>query len=136
MALDNSCCSGTVDLFYNTGFIRGILRGVRYAKSLRVLFLRRRSPSWTTLVLYSRAVFIFNEPTRSLEPKDLLYSYLLYSNRLHSYLLYSGCTRTCCTVRVASYLMYRTRCTRILVSINRLKKKYFRHSQPNRTKHS
>jgi hypothetical protein len=33
-----------------TGFIRGILRGVRYAKSLRVLFLHRRSPSWTTLV--------------------------------------------------------------------------------------
>ncbi len=48
----------------NTGFIRGILRGVRYAKSLRVLFLHRRSPSWTTLVLYSRAVFIFNEPTK------------------------------------------------------------------------
>ncbi len=46
-----------------TGFIRGTLRGVRYAKSLRVLFLHRRSPSWTTLVLYSRAVFIFNEPT-------------------------------------------------------------------------
>ncbi len=50
----------------NTGFIRGILRGVRYAKSLRVLFLHRRSPSWTTLVLYSRVVFIFNEPTRNL----------------------------------------------------------------------
>ncbi len=48
-----------------TGFIRGILRGVRYAKSLRVLFLHRRSPSWTTLVLYSRVVFIFNEPTIS-----------------------------------------------------------------------
>ena len=47
-----------------TGFIRGILRGVRYAKSLRVLFLHRRSPSWTTLVLYSRVVFIFNEPTK------------------------------------------------------------------------
>ncbi len=47
----------------NTGFIRGILRGVRYAKSLRVLFLHRRSPSWTTLVLYSRVVFIFNEAT-------------------------------------------------------------------------
>jgi hypothetical protein len=46
-----------------TGFIRGILRGVRYAKSLRVLFLHRRSPSWTTLVLYSRAVLVFNEPT-------------------------------------------------------------------------
>ncbi len=49
-----------------TGFIRGILRGVRYAKSLRVLFLHRRSPSWTTLVLYSRAVFFFNEPTNIL----------------------------------------------------------------------
>ncbi len=47
----------------STGFIRGILRGVRYAKSLRVLFLHRRSPFWTTLVLYSRVVFIFNEPT-------------------------------------------------------------------------
>ncbi len=46
-----------------TGFIRGILRGVRYAKSLRVLFSHRRSPSWTTLVLYSRVVFFFNEPT-------------------------------------------------------------------------
>jgi hypothetical protein len=44
------------------GFIKGILRGVRCTKSLRVLFLHRRSPSWTTLVLYSRAVFIFNEP--------------------------------------------------------------------------
>ncbi len=53
-------------LYSNTGFIRGILRGVRYAKSLRVLFLHRRSPSWTTLVLYSRVVFIFNEPTISL----------------------------------------------------------------------
>ncbi len=44
------------------GFIKGILRGVRCTKSLRVLFLHRRPPSWTTLVLYSRAVFIFNEP--------------------------------------------------------------------------
>jgi hypothetical protein len=52
----------SVSFFSYTGFIRGILRGVRYAKSLRVLFLHRRSPSWTTLVLYSRAVFIFNEP--------------------------------------------------------------------------
>ncbi len=49
-----SClCSG--------GFIKGILRGVRCTKSLRVLFLHRPPPSWTTLVLYSRAVFIFNE---------------------------------------------------------------------------
>ncbi len=47
----------------NTGFIRGILRGVRYAKSLRALFLHRRPPSWTTLVLFSRVVFVFNEPT-------------------------------------------------------------------------
>ncbi len=44
------------------GFIKGIIRGVRCAKSLIVLFLHRRPPSWTTLVLYSRAVFIFNEP--------------------------------------------------------------------------
>ncbi len=44
------------------GFIKGILRGVRCTKSLRVLFLHRRPPSWTTLVLHSRAVFIFNEP--------------------------------------------------------------------------
>jgi hypothetical protein len=47
------------------GFIKGILRGVRCTKSLRVLFLHRRPPSWTTLVLYSRAVFIFNEPAFS-----------------------------------------------------------------------
>ncbi len=44
------------------GVIKGILRGVRCTKSLRVLFLHRRPLSWTTLVLYSRAVFIFNEP--------------------------------------------------------------------------
>ncbi len=48
------------------GFIKGILRGVRCTKSLRVLFLHRRPPSWTTLVLYSRAVFIFNEPALDL----------------------------------------------------------------------
>jgi hypothetical protein len=47
------------------GFIKGILRGVRCTKSLRVLFLHRRPPSWTTLVLYSRALFIFNEPAFS-----------------------------------------------------------------------
>jgi hypothetical protein len=47
---------------YIGGFIKGILRGVRCTKSLRVLFLHRRPPTWTTLVLYSRAVFIFNEP--------------------------------------------------------------------------
>jgi hypothetical protein len=58
-----SRAAGMIDWLPITGFIRGILRGVRYAKSLRVLFLHRRSPSWTTLVLYSRAVFIFNEPT-------------------------------------------------------------------------
>ncbi len=34
----------------NGGFIKGILRGVRCTKSLRVLFLHRRPPSWTTLV--------------------------------------------------------------------------------------
>ncbi len=45
----------------NGGFIKGILRGVRCTKSLRVLFLHRRPPSWTTLVLFSRAVLIFNE---------------------------------------------------------------------------
>ncbi len=58
----------TVDLTWHNhhyscgGFIKGILRGVRCTKSLRVLFLHRRPPSWTTLVLYSRVVFIFNEP--------------------------------------------------------------------------
>jgi hypothetical protein len=48
------------------GLIKGILRGVRCTKSLRVLFLHRRPPSWSTLVLYSRAVFIFNEPAYTL----------------------------------------------------------------------
>ncbi len=53
-------------------FIKGILRGFRCTKSLRVLFLHRRPPSWTTLVLYSRAVFIFNEPDYSVEsPKQV-----------------------------------------------------------------
>ena len=51
----------TVQYTYG-GFIKGILRGVRCTKSLRVLFLHRRPPYWTTLVLYSRAIFIFNEP--------------------------------------------------------------------------
>jgi hypothetical protein len=45
----------------NGGFIKGILRGFRCTKSLRVLFLHQRLPSWTTLVLYS-AVLIFYEP--------------------------------------------------------------------------
>ncbi len=42
---------GTVVSLENTsgGFIKGILRGVRCTKSLRVLFLHRRPPSWTTL---------------------------------------------------------------------------------------
>ncbi len=56
--------------FYG-GFIKGVLRGVRCTKSLGVLFLHRRLPSWTTLVLYSRAVFIFNEPTFSLRNRFL-----------------------------------------------------------------
>ncbi len=45
---------------------KGVLTGVRCTKSSRVLFLHRRPPSWTTLVLYPRAVFIFNEPAYSL----------------------------------------------------------------------
>jgi hypothetical protein len=71
------------------GFIKGILRGVRCTKSLRVLFLHRRPPSWTTLVLYSRAVFIFNEPALLAdfigggggggESGDTLYSYTHHS---------------------------------------------------------
>jgi hypothetical protein len=64
--MENVCSTCTV--LYNFtlfrqetdgGFIKGILRGVRCTKSLRVLFLHRRPPSWTTLVLYSGAVFIF-----------------------------------------------------------------------------
>jgi hypothetical protein len=64
-----------------TGFIRGILRGVRYAKSLRVLFLHRRSPSWTTLVLYSRVVFIFNEPTNWLHTNCTVTLQPIYSRK-------------------------------------------------------
>jgi hypothetical protein len=60
----------------NGGFIKGILRGVRCTKSLRVLFLHRRPPSWTTLVLYSRAVFIFNEPALILTTAKIFPSYL------------------------------------------------------------
>ncbi len=52
------------------GFIKGILRGVRCTNSLRVLFLHRRPPSWTTLVLYARAVFIFNEPAYNFKFPD------------------------------------------------------------------
>jgi hypothetical protein len=68
------------------GFIKGILRGVRCTKSLRVLFLHRRPPSWTTLVLYSRAVFIFNEP--AFYRVILLQLLELWSNE--KYLLISG----------------------------------------------
>jgi hypothetical protein len=56
--------------------IHGYLLGLKSIKTLMAgslkvflegsgvlnLFLHRRPPSWTTLVLYSRAVFIFNEP--------------------------------------------------------------------------
>jgi hypothetical protein len=60
----NSHTSATAIISDTTigGFIKGILRGVRCTKSLRVLFLHRRPPSRTTLVLYSKVVFIFNEP--------------------------------------------------------------------------
>ncbi len=60
----------TVQLYSFGGFIKGILRGVRCTKSLRVLFLHRRPSSWTTLVLNSRAVFIFNEPAYWLRPRN------------------------------------------------------------------
>ncbi len=59
------------------GFIKGILREVRCTKSLRVLFLHRRPPSWTTLVLYSRAVFFFNEPASWLPMTDFLFRAVL-----------------------------------------------------------
>ncbi len=49
------CVYSTLCMDSFGGFIKGILRGVRYTKSLRVLFLHRRPPSWTSLVLYSRA---------------------------------------------------------------------------------
>jgi hypothetical protein len=65
------------------GFIKGILRGVRCTKSLRVLFLHRRPPSWTTLVLYSRAVFLFNEPAFSIMVGSLkMNTTLEYSTRV------------------------------------------------------
>ncbi len=72
-------------LYTITGFIRGILRGVRYAKSLRVLFLHRLSPSWTTLVLYSRAVFIFNEPTKYLTNSSESVQMLLAKNHTNAW---------------------------------------------------
>jgi hypothetical protein len=40
------------------GFIKGILRGVRCNKSLRELFLHRRPPSWTTLVLLKSSIHL------------------------------------------------------------------------------
>jgi hypothetical protein len=78
--------TGSVTFWTYTGFIRGILRGVRYAESLRVLFLHRRSPSWTTLVLYSRAVFFFNEPTNRWEQHamNLLVCLFLESRYVYS----------------------------------------------------
>ncbi len=65
--------------------MKGILRGVRCTKSLRVLFLHRRPPSWTTLVLYSRAVFIFNEPAYTVVyegPADKQRGLILYAQRI------------------------------------------------------
>ncbi len=67
------------------GFIKGILRGVRCTKSLRVLFLHRRPTSWTTLVLYSRAVFIFNEPALGVSLSKA--GCLLPTNHILRYLL-------------------------------------------------
>ena len=75
------------------GFIKGILRGVRCTKSLRVLFLHRRPPSWTTLVLYSRAVFIFNEPAYFLvlQPPQYHKSQTSGIITVHIHVLYKGC---------------------------------------------
>ncbi len=55
----------SVHTFSYGGFIKGILRGVRCSK----LFLHQRPTSWTTLELYSRAVFLFNEPAFRMQPK-------------------------------------------------------------------
>jgi hypothetical protein len=41
------------------GFIKGILRGVRCTKSLRVLFLHRRPPSWTTLTVLKSSIHLY-----------------------------------------------------------------------------
>jgi hypothetical protein len=70
---------------YIGGFIKGILRGVRRTKSLRVLFLHRRPPSWTTLVLYSRAVFIFNEPALCDHSAVLLVPVCFHDSGKHRY---------------------------------------------------
>ena len=75
------------------GFIKGILRGVRCTKSKRVLFLNRWPPSWTTLVLYSRAVFIFNEPAYFLvlQPPQYHKSQTSGIITVHIHVLYKGC---------------------------------------------
>ena len=75
------------------GFIKGILRGVRCTKSKRVLFLNRWPPSWTTLVLYSRAVFIFNEPAYFLVLQPPQYHKSQTAGRItvHIHVLYKGC---------------------------------------------
>ncbi len=72
---------------------------VRCTKSLRVLFLHRRPPSWTTLVLYSRAVFIFNEPASKFnELLNLVLLRVLILVRMRSSLVVrrSDCQCTSC----------------------------------------
>ncbi len=49
-------------IYNNGGFARVILKWVRWTISFRVLYLHRRSPLWTTPVLYSRVLSICNEP--------------------------------------------------------------------------
>ncbi len=86
------------------GFIKGILRGVRCTKSLRVLFLHRRPPSWTTLVQYSRAVFIFNEPAfRLFLLYPYMYSVLHYcTTYLHIYVFPAPSFRAKATMRLSN----------------------------------
>jgi hypothetical protein len=57
------------EVWTHGGFIKGILRGVRCTKSLRVLFLHRRPPSWTTLVL--KAVNREDKRSRRYRDRDL-----------------------------------------------------------------
>jgi hypothetical protein len=70
--------------FYNNKygwFIRCMLIGVICAKSIRVLFLHRWFPSWTTFVLYLRVLLLFNEPGY----RYAIHSILFYKKKFAMY---------------------------------------------------
>ena len=119
MVIQYSILYCTYRLLSIGGFIKGILRGVRCTKSLRVLFLHRRPPSWTTLVLYSRAVFIFNEPTfgQNAQP-HVLYEHIFIFLSTKDVRMWEIANQVHCTVLTrVLYCVHSPDCIRLVIGI-------------------